>query len=131
MNIILIGCAKIGLDLIPRLLNEGHQLTVVAGSHDLEGLERDYQLQVVVGNPVDEELLLNAGIQKAQAVVCVTADEHQNLMMARIAKHIHHVPLVLAEIGDPKLEQLCLKNGISGVCPLQIEADYITGLLPK
>jgi trk system potassium uptake protein TrkA len=129
MNIFLIGCAKIGLDLIPQLLNERHHITVVAEFHDLEGLGRDYQLQVVAGNPADEELLVNAGIHTAQAVVCVTADEHQNLMIAQIAKNIHHVPMVLAEINDPKLEQLCRKHNIFSVCPLQIETNFITGLL--
>jgi trk system potassium uptake protein TrkA len=131
MNIFLIGCAKIGLELIPQLLNEGHHITVVAESHDLEGLGRDYQLQSVAGNPADEELLVNAGIQKAQAVMCVTADEHQNLMIAQIAKNIHHVPIVMAKINDPKLEQSCRKHSIFSVCPLKIETDYITGLLSK
>jgi trk system potassium uptake protein TrkA len=131
MNIFLIGCAKIGLDLIPRLLNEGHYITVVAASHDLESLGRDYRLHAVVGNPADAELLVKADIQRAQAVVCVTADEHQNLMMAQIAKNIHHVPLVLAQINDPKLEQYCRKHSIFSICPLQIEADFITGLLSR
>jgi trk system potassium uptake protein TrkA len=131
MNMIIIGCGKIGLDLIPRLLNDGHRITVIADVQHLEGVGRDCRLQVVIGNPVDDELLINAGIEKAQAVVCVTGDEHQNLMMAQIAKNIHHVPYVLAEINDPKLEQFCSKNGIYTVCPLQIEADYITELLSK
>jgi trk system potassium uptake protein TrkA len=131
MNIIIIGCGKLGIDLITRLLNNGHRITVIANAPDLEGVRRDFQLQVVAGNPVDDELLVRAGIEMAQAVLCVTSDEHLNLMLAQIAKSVHHVPYALAEITDPNLEQLCCKNGIGTVCPLRIEATHIVELLSK
>jgi trk system potassium uptake protein TrkA len=131
MNIIIIGCGKLGVDLIARLLKDGHRVTVIANAPDLEEMGRDYQLQVVVGNPVDDELLIRAGIKMAQAVLCVTSDQHLNLMLAQIAKNVHHVPYTLAEIIDPNLEQLCCKNGIGTVCPLRIEATHIVELLSK
>jgi trk system potassium uptake protein TrkA len=131
MNIIMIGCGKSGDYLVARLLNEGHQITMITETPDLEEYGRDPRFQVIVGNPVDDELLVRAGIAKAQAVLCVTPDEHLNLMLAQIAKNVHHIPYALAEIADPKLEQCCSQNGISTVCPLQIEAERITELLAK
>jgi trk system potassium uptake protein TrkA len=131
MKIIMLGCGKLGDYLVARLLNEGHQITVISETLDWEESGRDPRLQVVVGNPVDDDLLVGAGIAKAQAILCVTPDEHLNLMLAQIAKQVHHIPYALAEITDPKLEQFCLQNGISTVCPLQAAAERITALLAE
>jgi Trk K+ transport system NAD-binding subunit len=36
MNIIIIGCGKLGIALTGRLLNDGHRITVIAEAQDLE-----------------------------------------------------------------------------------------------
>lgn len=129
MLIIVAGCGRLGSRLARNLSEEGHDLVVVAKQDELKRLDQRFDGVVLAGIPIDEDLLKQAGIEKADAVMAVTADDNVNVMVAQIAKEIYHVPTVVARISDPEREEFYQQLGLTTVCPTNTGIHQIVGLL--
>ena len=55
----------------------------------------------MTGIGFDQAVLLEAGIEKADALAAVTASDAANVVAARIAKQFFNVPRVAARVYDP------------------------------
>lgn len=87
MNIIIVGCGKVGQALAVQLSNDGNNITVidlsapkvneVIGRHDIMG---------VVGNGATHLTQQEAGIKKADLLIAVTGSDELNLLCCLIAK---------------------------------------------
>lgn len=88
MNIIIVGCGKVGEKLVEKLSNEKeHNLTVV----DLRGnlvsdIISDYDAMGIVGSGTDLDTLTEAGVSEADILIAVTGSDELNLMTCLLAK---------------------------------------------
>lgn len=125
--ILIIGCGKLGGNLATRLAKRGLPVTIL--DHDARNfqanLPRDFQGRILQGMEIDSEVLRRAGIEKAEAVVCVARDESTNMMAADVAKHLHHVPQVVVRIDEPRMAEVYRRNGFLVVSPVQAATDAL------
>lgn len=87
MNIIVVGCGKIGQSIIASLISEGHD--VVAIDKDAEVLEEVtnvYDVISVCGIGTDCEILTEAGANKADIFIAVTGSDELNMLSCYLAK---------------------------------------------
>ena len=87
VNVIVVGCGKIGMTIVSSLVEEGHN--VVAIDKDLQTLEEItniYDAMGVCGNCTDCSILTEAGVENAQLVIAVTASDELNMLCCYIAK---------------------------------------------
>ena len=87
MNIVVVGCGKIGTSLIANLVKEGHD--VVAIDNDPEAIAdiRDiYDVICLCGNGADYDILTEAEIDKAVMFIAVTGSDELNMLSCIIAK---------------------------------------------
>ena len=107
MRAIVIGCGRMGSGLAEALARRSFQITVVdADAAAFERLGADFPVKRVVGVGFDRDVLLEAGIERADALAAVTASDDVNIVTARVARHIFHVPRVVARVNDPRNEWL-------------------------
>ena len=67
MNIIIVGCGKVGIELAEELTDENHNITVVdLDSQKVEDVTSDFDVRGVVGNGASHRVLEEAGI----CVIC-------------------------------------------------------------
>lgn len=103
MNIMIVGCGRVGSQLALLLSQEGHNVTIIDKNQDafkrLGGVFNGIQ---AVGNGFDEKLLKELKIDRQDAFVSVTSGDNTNLMASQIAKKIFKVPRVIARVYDPK-----------------------------
>ena len=102
MNVVIIGCGRVGAFLAGLLDEGGHPVTIV----DLERaafvrLPPGYKGATLLGNGTDLDVLRQAGIEKADAFLSLMQGDNRNLMAAQVAKEIFRVPQVLAKVNDP------------------------------
>jgi len=131
MFIIVDGCGRLGSRLARNLSEEGNDVVVVAPADELKRLDKEFDGVCLSGNPIDEDLLKQAGIERADAVMAVTADDNINVMVAQIAKEIYGAPFVLARISDPDREEFYQQLGLTTVCPTITGINQIVGLLKE
>lgn len=124
MYIIIAGCGRVGSDLARRLSAVGHNVVVIDPSESsFAQLGNGYNCATVVGTPIDEDILRQAGIEEADAVIAVTPEDNTNLMIAQIARQLYRVPRVIARSYDVRRKTVFETFGIHSVCPTELVAD--------
>jgi trk system potassium uptake protein TrkA len=130
MHIIIVGCGRIGAALAKSLSLEGHDVVVVA--EDPESFERlgsSFNGATVRGLGFDEEVLREAGVERADALAAVTDNDDDNLMVAEIAQRVFRVKRVIGRAYDPDREKLYALLNIDVVCGARLVSAGIIEML--
>lgn len=126
MNIVILGCGRVGAALATKLDKAGHNVTIIDASSDsFQRLDPEFNGEKVVGNGTDEEILKRAGIEKADAFAAVTNGDNRNIMASQIAKEIFHVKKVVCRIYDPIRQTTYNLLGVDTICPTTIGAEML------
>ncbi len=126
MKVVIMGCSRVGARLATLLDIEGHQVTVLdIDSYSFRRLPADFGGTALVGSGVDQQSLIQAGIEEADAFVAATQGDNRNVMAAQIARHIFNVPKVLCRIYDPLRRELYNSLGIDALSPTTIFAQMM------
>ena len=121
MNILVVGCGKVGTSLCNLLSAEGHDVSVVNRTADaFSGLAPDFTGYTTLGVEIDQDVLKRAGVESCDALVAVTIDDNTNIMAAQLAKEFFHVPKVFARINDPSKCEVFSDIGIHTTCPTDL-----------
>lgn len=103
MNIMIVGCGRVGSQLAVLLSQEGHNVTIIDKNIDsFKRLGGTFNGVTAVGNAFDEKLLRELKIEKQDAFVSVTSGDNTNLMASQIARKMFKVPRVIARVYDPQ-----------------------------
>ncbi len=87
MNIIIVGCGKVGLELAERLSNEGHAVTMMDTNASLmQKALAPLDVQGVVGNGTSYRAQMEAGILDADLLIAVTDSDETSLFCCLIAR---------------------------------------------
>lgn len=87
LNIIIVGCGKVGSALIKQLDKEGHEITVIdQNAGRVAEITNQYDIMGVVGNGASYSVQMEANIQAADLIIAVTASDELNLLCCTIAK---------------------------------------------
>ncbi len=102
MNIVVVGCGKIGSTIVSSLVEEGHSVVAVDNnSAVLESITNIYDVMTVCGSGTDCEILEEAGVSEAQLVVAVTASDEFNMLCCYLAKSMG-ADHTIARIRNPE-----------------------------
>lgn len=87
MNIIIVGCGKIGQNLAEQLGEQGNNITVVdIDSAKVREVSTRFDVMGVVGNGATHATQQEAGIDKADLLIAVTGSDELNLLCCIVAK---------------------------------------------
>lgn len=126
MKIVILGCGRVGARLANMMDKLGHTVSVIDFSSDsLQRLSPDFQGTTIIGNGVDEDVLIRAGIREADAFAAVTNGDNRNIMASQIAKEIFKVKKVVCRIYDPIREETYRELGLETICPTIVGAQLI------
>ena len=126
------GCGRVGAELAGILEAEGHDVTVLdIEPYAFRRLPPTFRGRKVVGNGIDSEKLVAAGIEDSDAFVVVTQGDNHNIMAAQIAKHVFNVPRVVCRIYDPLREEIYRAMGIQTVSPTKVGASLLRDALQE
>lgn len=131
MKIIIVGCGRVGSRIALKLRAEGHDVTVVDRDPEaFEHLGNCSEIKAVLGTGIDEDVLTEAGITDADALISVAKGDNTNIMIAQMAKFIYKIPNVIARIVDPKSKKFFQDEfGFKCYCPTEISSYHYINLL--
>lgn len=130
MNILVVGCGKVGSRLASSLAQDGHDVSVVDRLEEsFEMLNDDFNGYTTAGVPIDQDVLRKAGIENCEALAAVSRDDNVNIMVSQLAREIFHVPNVLARIYDPSREDVFSHFGLHTVCPTNLTVEAVRSAL--
>ena len=103
MDIIIAGTGKVGLTLAKQLVSEGHDITLIdSNTLVLEDAVERFDCMAVCGNCASKEVLLQAGVNKADLVIAVTNADEVNLLCCMTAHGINADIHTIARIRNPE-----------------------------
>ena len=101
MQIIIVGCGKVGRTLAEQLQEEDTDLTLIDISADkINSISDDIDALYVIGNGASINTLMEAGIETADLLIAVTASDELNLLCCLIAQKTGHCHTI-ARVRNP------------------------------
>ena len=126
MKIVILGCGRVGARLASMMDKVGNTVSIIDYSSDaFQRLSPDFQGTTFIGNGVDEDVLIRAGIREADAFAAVTNGDNRNIMASQIAKEIFKVKKVVCRIYDPIREDIYRELGLETFCPTRVGAQIL------
>jgi trk system potassium uptake protein len=124
MKIVILGSGRVGSTLATLLDQAGHDVSIIDFSNEaFQRLSPDFRGETILGNGVDEEVLIRAGIREADAFAAVTNGDNRNIMASQIAKDIFNVKKVVCRIYDPIREETYHELGLETISPTKVGAQ--------
>jgi len=126
MNVVILGCGRVGSTIATTMAREGHEVTIIDQNPDsFRRLGQDFTGRRLTGNGIDADTLRKAQVDTADAFVAVTNGDNRNIMSAQLAKVRFAVPKVVARIYDPIRSAAYAELGIETVCTTCVGAGLI------
>ena len=102
MNIIVVGCGKIGTTILSSLVAEGHNVVALDSNPDtINEITNLYDAIGICGNGNDCDTLSEAGVEKAELFVAVTGSDEFNMLSCFLARRMG-AKHTIARIRNPE-----------------------------
>jgi trk system potassium uptake protein TrkA len=132
LNVVIMGCGRVGGMLATMFDAAGHKVTVLdIDAYSFRRLPPTFSGTALIGNGTDEEMLRKAGMAEADAFIALTQGDNRNVMAAQIAKEIFKVKRVLCRIYDPLRKDIYEQLGLEAISPTEVFADIVFQSLEK
>ena len=126
LNIIIVGCGKVGATLTEHLSKEGHDITLIdKNARALNALAELYDVMGIVGNGASYSIQMEAGIENADLLISVTNSDELNLLCCTVAKRVGNCAAI-ARVRNPEYyeeaDYLREKLGLAMIINPELEA---------
>lgn len=126
MNIIIVGCGKVGRTLAEQLSREGHDLVVIdLLAARVQEAANALDVMGIVGNGSSFNTQLEAGIESADILIAVTGSDELNLLCCLIAKkggNCHTIARVRDPLYNKEIGFIKKRMGISMIINPELTA---------
>src|SRR5439155_3297147 len=132
MYIIIGGGGDVGYYVTRNLLDQGHEVLLLEKDNArFQTLTEELGQSVFKGDACEARTMDEAGARRADAVIAVTGEDDDNLVICQMAKKRFNVKRTIARLNNPKHEELFQKLGIDvTVSPTRSILSLIESELP-
>ncbi len=126
MYLIVVGAGRIGSRVIELATQDGHEVVVIEKNTDLAELTGSkYDCLIINDDASKMDVLEEAGITKADALITTTNDDSTNLMMMMLGRR-YGVPRLLSSVREPDHISLFDELDIDFVeSPHRLNGEYL------
>ncbi|MGH3655258.1 MAG: potassium channel family protein [Micromonosporaceae bacterium] len=126
MHVVIMGSGRVGSTLAQSLEALGHSVAIIDQNPEaFRRLGSDFGGLTVVGIGFDRDVLIEAGVERAEAFAAVSSGDNSNIISSRIARETFGVQRVVARIYDTKRAVVYERLGIPTVATVRWTADRI------
>ncbi|MCK4427094.1 MAG: NAD-binding protein [candidate division Zixibacteria bacterium] len=124
MKVVILGCSLVGAEVASWFSSEKNQVSVIdSKENSFNRLPKDFKGEKVLGMGIDVPILIQAGIEGADAFLCLSNSDNTNIMAAQLVKQRFKVPKVIIRVYDPQTAKAFGEMGLDIICPTTIVAD--------
>jgi len=133
VHIVIMGCGRVGSTLAHILEDRGNSVAVIdQNPESFRKLRSSFKGSRVTGMGFDRDVLIQAGIEEADAFAAVSSGDNSNIISARVVRESFGVERVAARIYDPRRAEVYQRLGIPTVATVRWTADQmLRRLLPE
>jgi trk system potassium uptake protein TrkA len=132
VKVIVVGCGRVGSAVALELDRTGWDVTAVDENEDaLQRLGEHWSGGFVVGHGMDREVLREAGIEEADAVVVATNGDNTNLVIGQVAQKQFGIETTIVRVLDPHRAKVYASLGLRTVSPTSTAIDFLLDALRR
>lgn len=126
MYIIVVGAGRTGRIVIDLATQDDHDVVVIERDAELaEEVSASYDCLVINADAASKEILLEAGVEEADALISTTPIDSVNLMVTMFGKQ-YGIETLVSSINDPAHKELFEDLGVNIVeSPHQLNGEYL------
>src|SRR5919108_4256215 len=126
MKALVVGCGRVGSSIALQLDREGWEVTAVDEKEEaLTRLGDDWRGGFVLGHGMDIEILREAGIEDADAVVVATDGDNTNIVIGQVAQQRFDNQCVVVRLLHPAPTEFYRQRGLRTVCPTSVAIEVL------
>ena len=126
MKALVVGCGRVGSSVALQLAEEGWDVTAVDEKEEaLTRLGESWRGGFILGHGMDVELLREAGIDDADAVVVSTNGDNTNIVIGQVAQKRFDNQCVVVRLLDPARAEFYRQRGLRIVCPTETAIEVL------
>ena len=124
MRVLVYGCGQLASGVVRSLLNDANEITVLGNERSqLERLSSFPKVSaVLMEEPIMRDYLMEAHITTADAFLALSQHDHENLLLAQIARRMFNIGIVVCHVEEPQLQTVYTDPGL-------IVVSYSAGVL--
>ncbi|MGH3564561.1 MAG: potassium channel family protein [Pseudonocardia sp.] len=130
MHVVIMGCGRVGSSLAGSLERLGHDVAII--DRDPQAFRRlgpDFRGKQVIGEGYHRDVLIAAGVERAEAFAAVSSGDNSNIISARVARESFGLEHVVARIYDAKRAAVYERLGIPTVATVPWSTDRLMRML--
>lgn len=129
LQIIIVGCGKVGRTLVEQLSKEGNDITIVdKDAEKVQTISGLYDVMGVTGNGASYSVQMDAGIENADLIIAVTDSDELNLLCCTVAKRVGNCAAIArVRTPDYSMEAGYLRDklGLAMIINPEMEASRV------
>ena len=126
MHVVIMGCGRVGSAIALELENAGITVSIIDQSREaFRRLGSTFNGQTVTGIGFDRDILIEAGIERADAFAALSNGDNSNILAARVAREVFGVKNVVARIYDPARAGIYQRLGIPTVATVTWATEQV------
>jgi trk system potassium uptake protein len=126
MHIVIMGCGRVGSAIALELETAGISVSIIDQSREaFRRLGGSFKGQTVTGIGFDRDIMIEAGIEKADAFAALSNGDNSNILAARVARETFGVQNVVARIYDPARAEIYQRLGIPTVATVTWATEQV------
>jgi trk system potassium uptake protein TrkA len=126
VHVVIMGCGRVGSTLARSLEERNHTVSVIDQNPDaFRRLGPGYNGLKVTGIGFDRDVLIEAGVERADAFAAVSSGDNSNIIAARVARETFGIQQVVARIYDPGRAEVYERLGITTVATVKWTSDQV------
>ena len=127
MKAIVVGCGRVGSKVAKKLAKSGWDVTAIDENEEaLARLGDRWPGGFLVGHGMDVDVLREAGIEDADAVVVATNGDNTNIVVGQVAQKRFGIECTVIRVLDPARAELYATLGLRTVCPTSSAIEVLT-----
>lgn len=132
MRVVVMGCGRVGAALGDALSRLEHEVAIIdRDATAFHRLSPEFVGERIQGMGFDRDVLLRAGIERADAFAAVSSGDNSNIISARVAREMFGVQRVVARIYDAKRAAVYERLGIPTIATVPWTTDRLLSTLTR
>ena len=126
MHVVIMGCGRVGSAIALELETAGITVSIIDQSREaFRRLGGSFKGTTVTGIGFDRDIMIEAGIEKADAFAALSNGDNSNILAARVAREVFGVKNVVARIYDPARAEIYQRLGIPTVATVTWATEQV------
>jgi voltage-gated potassium channel len=129
-HVIVCGYGRVGEKAVQELQDHSHEVVIVESNEELVKKLRDAGVHVLAGDATEDENLINAGLDRARALITTLPDDAQNLYVVLAAKERRNDLLLISRASNSNaVSKLKVAGAQNVIMPDQVGGAHMASLV--